>query len=148
MQESRRAVTPLESYEVEETSWGRLVWMIAGRLGNSATMTVGKSYISPGSANPRHCHPNCDEVLHVLTGDIEHSLDDQKFHVSAGETVTIPIGSMHNARNIGKEEAVVFMAYSSTDRRTVRRVTIDGHRLVSPLTHPTMYLPDGDDPPP
>src|SRR5437763_13164918 len=72
MHEPRPAVTPIDCYDVEETSWGRLVWMIAGRLGNSATMTVGKSYIYPGSANPRHYHPNCDEVLHVLAGDIEH----------------------------------------------------------------------------
>jgi quercetin dioxygenase-like cupin family protein len=112
-------VTPAESYEVEETSWGRLVWMVAGRLGNSTTMTVGKCYISPGSANSRHYHPNCDEVLHVLSGDIEHSLNGHTFRVSPGETVSIPMGSMHNARNLGKEEAVLLIAFSSADRQTV-----------------------------
>jgi quercetin dioxygenase-like cupin family protein len=112
-------VTPAESYEVEPTSWGRLVWMVAGRLHNSATLTLGKCFISPGSANPRHVHPNCDEVLHVLRGDIEHSLDDKTFRLSAGETISVPMGSMHNARNLGAEEAELLIVFSSADRQTV-----------------------------
>ncbi len=105
--------------EVEETPWGRLVWMVAGRLGNSATMTVGTCYISAGMANPRHSHPNCDEVLHVLHGEIEHSLNDDVFPMAAGDTVSIPLGTVHNARNVGDEEAVLLIAFSSADRQTV-----------------------------
>lgn len=119
MQGPRSAVTSADSYQIEQTPWGRLVWMIAGRLGNSATMTMGKCYIDQGSANPRHYHPNCDEVLHVLDGDIEHSLDGDTFRVSAGETLTIPMGCMHNARNIGTDPAVLLIAFSSPDRQTV-----------------------------
>jgi quercetin dioxygenase-like cupin family protein len=119
MQEPSSAVTSAESYEVEPTPWGRLVWMIAGRLGNSATMTMGKCYIDPGSANPRHYHPNCDEVLHVLDGDIEHTLNGHTFRMSAGETLNIPQGSPHNARNVGKAEAVLLIAFSSADRQTI-----------------------------
>jgi quercetin dioxygenase-like cupin family protein len=113
------AVTPADRYEVEETSWGRLVWMVAGRLGNSNAVTVGKCYIAPGSANPRHYHPNCDEVLHVLRGDIEHSLNDDTFRVAVGETVSIPMGSMHNARNLGDDEAELLIVFSSADRETI-----------------------------
>jgi quercetin dioxygenase-like cupin family protein len=113
------AVTPADSYEVEETPWGRLVWMVAGRLGNSDAVTIGKCYIAPGSANPRHYHPNCDEVLHVLRGDIEHSLNDDTFRVAVGETVSIPMGSMHNARNLGDDEAELLIVFSSADRETI-----------------------------
>jgi quercetin dioxygenase-like cupin family protein len=93
--------------------------MVAGRLGNSSTLTVGKCYIGPGLENPRHCHPNCDEVLHVLQGDIEHSLNGHTFRVSSGATVSIPKGSMHNARNLGAEEAVLLIVFSSPDRKTI-----------------------------
>jgi quercetin dioxygenase-like cupin family protein len=119
MQGPSSAVTSVNSYEVEPTPWGRLVWMVAGRLGNSTTMTMGKCFIAPGSANPRHYHPNCDEVLHVLHGDIEHSLNGHTFRMSAGETLNIPMGSRHNARNIGKDEAALLIAFSSADRQTV-----------------------------
>ena len=113
------AVTPAEAYEVEPVAWGRLVWMVAGRLQNSANLTVGKCYIKPGSANPRHYHPNCDEVLHVLDGEIEHSLGDDTFRLSIGETINVPMGIMHNARNLGGEEAVLLIVFSSADRQTI-----------------------------
>jgi quercetin dioxygenase-like cupin family protein len=119
MDSTTPVVTPVEAYEVEPTRWGRLVWMVAGRLHNSANLTVGKCYIAPGSANPRHYHPNCDEVLHVLEGDIEHSLNDDRFRLSAGETINVPMGTMHNARNLGTEEAVLLIVFSSADRQTV-----------------------------
>ena len=113
------AVTPAEAYEVEPTSWGRLVWMVAGRLHNSANLTVGKCYIKHDSANPRHYHPNCDEVLHVLEGEIEHSLGDDTFRLSVGETINVPMGTMHNARNVGGGEAVLLIVFSSADRQTI-----------------------------
>ncbi len=105
--------------ETEVTDWGRLVWMISGRLGNSTTMTVGRCHIQPGMANPRHYHPNCDEVLHVLQGTIAHSLDDQTVSMSAGDTISIPRGVLHNAHNTGTTEAIFVISFSSADRRVV-----------------------------
>lgn len=119
MPRRRHALARADSYEVEETPWGRLVWMVAGRFGNSETMTVGRCDINAGMANPRHCHPNCDEVLHVLHGEIEHSLGDETFQMSAGDTVSIPMGTLHNARNLGDEQAALFIAFSSADRQTI-----------------------------
>lgn len=108
-----------ERTQVEEQDWGRLVWMVSGRLGNSTTMTVGRCYIDPGMENPRHYHPNCDEVLHVLQGKILHSVDDATFEMGAGDTVSIPSGRMHNARNIGTEQAIFVISFSNADRQTV-----------------------------
>ncbi|GAA1697883.1 hypothetical protein GCM10009765_54150 [Fodinicola feengrottensis] len=104
---------------VEEHDWGRLVWMVSGPLGNSTTMTVGRCYIQPGQQNPRHLHPNCDEVLHVLHGTIEHSVGDDRVRMTAGDTISIPSGAIHNAHNIGADEAVFVIAFSSADRQVV-----------------------------
>lgn len=108
-----------ESVVVEEQGWGRLEWMVSGALGNSSTMTIGRCYIRPGQQNPRHHHPNCDEVLHVLQGSIEHSLDDRLFPMGPGDTVSIPAGMVHNARNVGTDEAVFVIAFSTPDRQVV-----------------------------
>jgi len=104
---------------VEEQPWGRLQWMVAGRLGNSRELTVGICYIAPGEANPVHHHPNCDEVLHVLSGRITHRVGDEYFEMNAGDTVSIPTGSVHNATNIGQDEAVLMISFSSADRQTI-----------------------------
>ncbi|MBV9844647.1 MAG: cupin domain-containing protein [Kutzneria sp.] len=95
------------------------MWMVSGRLGNSGVMTVGRCYITPGKANPRHYHPNCDEVLHVLQGTIEHSIGDDRMAMTAGDTISIPSGTLHNARNTGRDEAIFVIAFSAADRQTV-----------------------------
>ena len=106
-------------HEVEQTDFGKLVWMVAGRFGNSDTMTVGRCYIDPGKANPRHYHPNCDEVLHVLQGTIEHSAGDERVRMGPGDTISIPAGVVHNARNIGTDQAIFVISFSAPDRQTV-----------------------------
>jgi quercetin dioxygenase-like cupin family protein len=104
---------------VEEMEWGRLVWMVSGAQGSSTTMTVGRCYIAPGAANPRHYHPNCDEVLHVLQGLIEHSAGDETVRMMAGDTISIPANVVHNATNVGEEEAVMVISFSSADRKAI-----------------------------
>ena len=105
--------------KVVEFPWGRLTWYVSGELGNSDTLTVGQAVIRPGQQNPRHYHPNCDEVLHVLKGRILHSMGDRTVEMGVGETVSIPTGVHHNARNIGTEDAVLAISFSSADRKVI-----------------------------
>ena len=61
----------------------------------------------------------CEEVLHLLYGTIVHSIGDEAVEMSAGDTVVIPPHVVHNARNVGTEDAVMLIAFSSADRQTV-----------------------------
>jgi quercetin dioxygenase-like cupin family protein/type 1 glutamine amidotransferase len=106
-------------YKVIEQPWGRLTWYVSGDLKNSDTMTVGLAEISPGKENPRHYHPNCDEVLHVLQGQILHTINDRTVEMSTGDTVSIPAGTKHNAKNIGTETAKLAISFSSADRQVI-----------------------------
>ena len=83
-------------------------------------MTVGRAVIRPGESNPRHYHPNCDEVLYVLKGHIRHTMGDRTVEMQEGvNTVTIPTGMLHNATNIGDGDAVLWVSFSSADRKVV-----------------------------
>ena len=104
---------------VEHHSWGRLTWVASERLGNSEELTVGTCEIAPAHENPRHYHPNCDEVLHVLAGRILHTLGDEQFEMSPGDTISIARDVPHNARNLGGETAVLLIAFSAADRQVV-----------------------------
>ena len=75
--------------------------------------------IRPGRENPRHYHPNCDEILYVAEGTIEHTSGDDAFPMNAGDAISIPAGVTHNARNVGQADAVLMIAFSSADRETV-----------------------------
>jgi quercetin dioxygenase-like cupin family protein/type 1 glutamine amidotransferase len=104
---------------VEPQPWGKLEWFASRELGNSTSMTVGVATISVGNENPLHRHPNCDEILHVIQGHIMNRVGDKEYEMQAGDTVTIPEGTWHNARNIGSEDAVLSISYSSPDRISI-----------------------------
>ena len=112
-------VTRAADMQVIEQTWGRITWYASGPLGNSATMTVGEAVIKPGQENPRHYHPNCDEILHVVRGRILHSMGTQQVEMTVGDTVSIPTGVRHNARNIGTEDAVLAISFSSAHREVI-----------------------------
>jgi len=104
--------------EVLDLPWGRIIWLVSRSLGNSATMTFGLVTIKAGAANAVHRHPNCDEILHVLRGRIEHTLGDQYYVMKAGDTISIPAGVWHNARALDGAEAEMVICFSSADRET------------------------------
>lgn len=116
----RARVTPWPDATIETVGWdGHLVWMVSGALGNSDHMTVGRCYIQPGGANPRHYHPNCDEVLHLIQGCLRHTAGDEVVEMTPGDTISIPANVVHNATNIGEGEAIMVISFSSADRQTV-----------------------------
>jgi quercetin dioxygenase-like cupin family protein len=113
------AVVNPSEHTFEEHDWGHLEWIVSGKKGNSEKLTVGKCFIKPGRENPPHYHPNCDEVLHVLQGTISHRIGDEFVRMSAGDTVSIPTGMLHNASNVGTDEAIFLICFSSADRQAV-----------------------------
>jgi len=112
-------VSPAKHSQVLPQPWGQLTWYVSRELKNSDTMTVGQAIINPGQENPRHYHPNCDEVLHVVKGHILNSMGDRTVEMFEGDTVTIPAGIHHNAKNLGTEPAILAISYSSADRIAV-----------------------------
>ncbi|MGF1485238.1 MAG: cupin domain-containing protein [Opitutales bacterium] len=112
-------LTPAHNTRQDNAPWGHLRWFADAALGNSEALTVGQCSLPPGNANPRHRHPNCEEVLVVLQGEIEHTgPGDQPARMRPGDAVTIPAGLWHNARNVGNGEAILLIAFSSAHRQT------------------------------
>ena len=100
--------------------WGSLTWFANRALGNSTELTLGRCVLRPGMGNPRHYHPNCTEVLVVLSGRIMHTVGpgEEKL-MEPGDVVSIPANNWHCARNIGDGETVLLIAFSSADRETI-----------------------------
>ena len=116
---AKGGVIRADRYPTDDFPWGRLSWFVSGAIGNSETLTVGQCVLGPEQANQPHYHPNCDEVLHVLKGRIAHRLDEEYVDMEAGDTISIPQGSVHNARNLGSDDAVLIIIFSTPDRQVV-----------------------------
>lgn len=97
-------------------AWGSITWIASGALGNSNEMTFGKVVINSGCSNPKHWHPNSEEVLHLLAGELEHYVGDQAYRLHPGDTIIIPRGVRHYATARGDEDAVMLVAYPTPQR--------------------------------
>ncbi|HUV64275.1 MAG TPA: ThuA domain-containing protein [Sedimentisphaerales bacterium] len=108
----RNPVRPGREQTVINEDWGSLTWLAGKNIGNAEGLVLGRVTIKAGKSNPRHRHPNCEEVLYLLKGRLEHTLGDQTFTLSAGDTITVGPGVFHNATCIGNEDADMIVVYS------------------------------------
>jgi len=112
-------VTDAGQLPVEQSAWGTLQWVCNEKLMPGSAQTVGLATILPGKQNPVHYHPNCEEVLYVISGQGLHSYDGRTIPMKAGMTIRIPAKVKHNMVNTGAETLRTLVSFSSGDRKTV-----------------------------
>ena len=112
---SFRAAREAEATRIDE-EWGSLNWLASQAIGNATGVTVGRVIIKSGYSNPRHSHHNCEEVLFLLSGRLEHTMGDDSVILEAGDTLVVAADLPHSATSIGDEDADMIVAYSSGDR--------------------------------
>jgi quercetin dioxygenase-like cupin family protein len=79
-----------------EVPWrpGYRSFVLAGKEhGMACTASLG--VLEPGAGAPLHVHPDTDEILIVLEGELDVRLGDERRSVGAGHTVAIPAGTPH-----------------------------------------------------
>jgi len=66
---------------------------------------------APGVTAARHSHPG-EEIAYVLTGRIEYRIDGKPPVVlEPGQSLFIPAGAVHDARNLGDTDASELATY-------------------------------------
>lgn len=110
-------VARLEDTPLSNESWGTLAWMVGAKEMPGAEQTFGIVTIQPGQRNPLHSHPNCEELLYVVSGECEHLLGDQLYYLSPGSVIRIPRGIRHWARCTSAEPLTAVISFSSAERR-------------------------------
>jgi len=110
----RKGEVPTESYG--EAS---IHWLVNRAACGSRELTLGETTLPPGGRNPLHRHPNCEEAMYVLEGEIEHVVEGTpNLRLGAGEAICIPRNLRHQAINIGVGPARLLVAFSSPERET------------------------------
>ena len=103
---------------LEKFPWGEIRWIWNSQINESAEQTLGHVVIHPGEKNTFHAHPNCEELLYVLTGECDHWVGDEEYHLKPGMTICIPRGFDHYAEVTSSEPFRALIFYSSPDRET------------------------------
>lgn len=112
-------VARAEDGERTVMGWGELNWKITGQSMAGAEMTFGTCRIFPGERNPLHSHPNCEELLYVVSGRCEHRLGEEMVVLEQGDTIRIPRNVRHYARALGDQPLFVLIVFSSGERRAI-----------------------------
>ena len=112
-------VTRINDVEADSFPWGSIKWLMGQSIDADAEQTFGMVYINAGEQNPPHYHPNCEEILYVLSGTCEHTYDDQRFQLGPGDSIRVPAGVKHQAINNGWEPIRAIISFSAGDRQTV-----------------------------
>jgi len=95
-------------------------WFISRKSNNAQELTLGQTTIAVGGRNPLHRHPNCEEALFVLSGQIEHVIEGSpNLKLQSGEAILIPRNLKHQAINTGATPTELLVAFSSPDRQTI-----------------------------
>jgi quercetin dioxygenase-like cupin family protein len=64
----------------------------------------------PHAAFGKHSHPGV-ELAYVLEGTMEYVLDGKTVTLTAGQSLFIPAGAVHSARNVGSQKAAELATY-------------------------------------
>ncbi len=110
------SVRSTHQQQPEVTPWGQLQWLIGQDQTPGAEQTFGVVTIKPNQRNPLHSHPNCEELLYLLSGQLDHSLEDRVFRLNPGDAIRVPAGVKHDARCVGEEPATMIVCYSAGQR--------------------------------
>jgi mannose-6-phosphate isomerase-like protein (cupin superfamily) len=94
-----KSVTQAKAFEVLET------------VGDAQTAAM---ILAPGeSSGPKmNEHPASEQVLFVMSGEVEAEIGDRKFRMRAGDSTIVPKRVAHRFTNPGKEPAITFNVYT------------------------------------
>lgn len=61
--------------------------------------------LEPGDFITKHRHPYSEEFVHCIAGELDFTIGDEVVHLSAGDSVVVPIDVPHRLVNNGDVQA-------------------------------------------
>jgi quercetin dioxygenase-like cupin family protein len=89
--------------EKESLEWGDRRWFSLPEITQSKHLVVVEVTLQPGFGHNFHYHPNQEEMVFVLDGEIVHWLEQEKTVLKAGDSVFIPDNVVHASLNVSNK---------------------------------------------
>ena len=103
----------------DATDFGSVHWAVREGHPAGAEQTIGLATFDAGKSNVEHTHPNCEEVVYVMDGEVEHTLGDQKTILRSGDLIVVPGDVPHRLMNTSGAACKTLIVFSSPDRQFV-----------------------------
>jgi quercetin dioxygenase-like cupin family protein len=89
----------------EQLEWGSLAWFSSPAASNSNALVVLEVSLSPAGGHNFHRHPNQEEVIYVIEGEIEQWVDQEKRILRPGDSAFISADVVHASFNVNGRNA-------------------------------------------
>ncbi len=89
----------------EQLDWGSLAWCCRPETTGAKGLVVIEVTLAPGGGHAFHKHPQQEEVIYVIEGEVEQWLDQGKRTLQAGDSVYLPADKVHASFNVSDRPA-------------------------------------------
>ncbi|MBK1828050.1 cupin domain-containing protein [Haloferula rosea] len=102
-----------EADAIKEDFEGRTnYWMCRPEITNAKDLQVCRAVLPPGKGHDFHRHPENEEAIYVLEGEIEQWVGEQSQRIKKGECAHIPADVVHASFNRSDQDAVILAILS------------------------------------
>jgi len=97
--------TATAEVERETLDWGVLGWLSRPSTTGAKDLVVIEVNLKPGFGHNFHKHPDQEEVIYVVEGQVEQWIEKESQLLSAGDSVFIGADVVHASFNVSGDEA-------------------------------------------
>ncbi len=94
-----------EDAQRERLDWGTLGWLCHPPNTGADDLTILEVEIAPGGGHNFHRHPNQEEVIYVVSGEVEQWLEQEHRTLRAGDSLFIDRDIVHATFNVADGDA-------------------------------------------
>jgi quercetin dioxygenase-like cupin family protein len=96
---------PSSEAEREHLDWGVLTWLSRPANTGANQLVVIEAEVKPGFGHDFHKHPDQEEVIYVIEGQIEQWLDKESRMLQKGDSIFIGADVVHASFNVSDKPA-------------------------------------------
>ncbi len=100
---------------VEEFPWGPHEWMVRPPLTDSRHLMLVRVTMPPGEAHQFHRHPNFEEAIYCIEGQVEQWVGEESRILKPGEVAHVPTDMVHGSYNIFAEPCIFLAVLASPE---------------------------------
>lgn len=98
-------LTPASEALRESLDWGSLGWCSRPSSTGARQIVAIEVTLAPGGGHAFHKHPNQEEVIYVVDGEVEQWLERERRVMKTGDSVFIPPDTVHASFNTSQHNA-------------------------------------------
>lgn len=87
-------------------------WLCRPEIADASDLQLCRAVIPAGEGHDFHTHPELEEIIYVLSGEVEQWVEQQRRVLKPGEIAHIPRGIVHASFNSSREDAVILAILS------------------------------------